>query len=132
MPALYEYICTDCKDKDTVVEDKLQPGHFLEFRAMSARDEVAECPNCKAPSVRNVVPDNVTVWWGNPYNAKKTCLGPSIDYYPPTRDAKRKQATRHIDMSPVGESARILKEDASKAPSAADRPSPGVSKAKGD
>jgi hypothetical protein len=131
MPTLYTYNCESCEKESKILEDGEQPGRFVEFRNMGDRDNPIDCPSCKSSATRIKIPENFTVWWGNIYNSKKTSLGPTVDYYPPTRDRKRKDATRHIDMSPVGEAAKVLKEDAGKAPSVKDVPSPGVSTPKG-
>ncbi len=131
MKTLYDYTCPKCLEENNIIEEGEKPGHFAEFRTMDERDSPISCPKCTTSMSRVGIPEGFVATWGNIYNSKKTSLGPSIDYYPPTRERKRKESIRHIDMSPVGEAAKVIKDDAAKAPSAKDLPSPGVSVPKG-
>lgn len=133
MPTLYKYLCEICFNANEIIreEDAREgPGVLLEFRHMSDRDKELNCPKCSNLIVREFVPDRFTTSWGNPFNKKKTCLGPSVDYYPPSRDKKRKEQmpTRHIDMSPRSEERKAeLKFEASVAPRPSEVPATGVS-----
>lgn len=131
MATLYEFECAPCKSQGTLLaEDEKTPGLLTLLLQMAQRDEPRPCPTCSSPLARITVPHTIGELWGNPYNKKKTCLGPSIDYYPPSRDRKRREAmpTRHIDMSPrAQETRREVAADAQRAPAASEVPKPGVS-----
>lgn len=133
MATFYSFECTDCKEKNITLEEGEAPGVIVIGLPMGERDSTQLCV-CGEKLKRIVIGDRFTVLWGNKYNNKKTSLGPSIDYYPPSKDRARKDRTRHVDMTGSNRSSERqveLKQDAAKAPTRSDLPPAGVSIPKG-
>jgi hypothetical protein len=130
MPTLYQYICDTCREAGINIDDtEKMPGTLTEMRAMDDRDKEMLCPHCKKAMRRPPVPEKFTVWWGSPHTKKKTSLGPTIDYYPPTRERERKEHTRHVDMG--GSGIKPVEKHEPATQSIANVPPPGVGITKG-
>lgn len=118
-----------------LADDEKKPGTLCLLLHPDKRNDPQECPGCRGVLSRTMVPETIGELWGNPYNKKKTVLGPSDVVYPPTRERQRKKdiPTRHIDMSSRAlDRAKEIGIEERRAPTAAERPPPGVSVKKGD
>jgi hypothetical protein len=116
-----------------LADDEKSPGLLTLLVPVAQRDDPRPCPKCSAPLARITVPKTIGELWGNPYNKKKTTLGPSDNIYPPLLEKRRKEAnpTRHVDMSPrAQETRREVAAETKRAPAASEVPKPGVSVAR--